>query len=319
MSAFLVTGGLGFIGHHVAKELLRQGNRVVIVDNFSNANMGLVDELEKTQQTEKDVLLYKLDIRNSKRLTEIFSRERIETCIHLGAKISVNDSITQPHETLDVNITGTLNVLEACCYSNVSNFVFASSAAVYGNPKTLPISEEHVIRPISPYGASKAAGEALVSSYRSRIKNCIILRFFNVYGSGQTYTYAGVITKFIERLSNGLPPIIYGSGNQTRDFVQVSDVVKAIILAQENKPDKCDMTDITDTFNIGTGNPTSIEQLADMLIDIFGLKEKIRPVYSQSVAGDIMHSYADIQKAKEKLMFFPKQELKKGLMEQQFP
>ena len=148
-------------------------------------------------------------------------------------KISVTESVTNPSDTLDVNILGTLNVLEACSKSGVRKLVFASSAAAYGEPRTFPISEDHVLNPLSPYGASKAAAEVLISSYRNlnKIPNAISLRFFNVYGIGQSIEYAGVITKFHERLSKGEAPIIFGDGEQTRDFVSVNDVVDAILLA----------------------------------------------------------------------------------------
>ena len=126
----------------------------------------------------------------------------------LRAKISVHDSIMQPDETLDVNVRGTLNILQACCDNSIDNFIFASSVAVYGHPNGLPLSEDHMTQPISPYGASKVAGEALVSSFSSKLGSSIILRFFNVHGEGQTQTYAGVITRFRERLSSRLPPII---------------------------------------------------------------------------------------------------------------
>jgi UDP-glucose 4-epimerase len=312
----LVTGGSGFIGHHLTKELISEKYKIVIVDSLANSNECFMNELKKNKNIHENMVLYKQDIRNKQALFDIFKHENIDTCIHLAALSSVQDSITKPLETIQVNVIGTLNLLEACCDNNVDNFVFASSAAVYGHPKTLPISEDHRTQPISPYGASKVAGEALVSSFRSSLKNCQILRFFNVYGKGQTSHYAGVITKFMERLSNRLPPIIYGKGNQTRDFVHVSDIVQAIILVAEGMPNLSDSTDNVTTFNIGTGKPTSVLELANMLIDIYGLGGKLQPIFSDPIAGDIIHSYADLRKSKDLLKFSAKEDLRSGLTKQ---
>ena len=150
-----------------------------------------------------------------------------------GAKISVPESITNPGETKNVNIKGTFNILEACSQVDLKNFVFISSSAVYGEAKVLPITEDQLLDPLSPYGDSKIAGEALVSSFKDtgKIQNGISLRMFNVFGEGQSSEYAGVITKFAERLSASLPPVLYGDGNQIRDFIFVDDVVNAIVLS----------------------------------------------------------------------------------------
>jgi UDP-glucose 4-epimerase len=314
MHKVLVTGGSGFIGHHLVRELISQKYRVIVVDSLVNSNEGFTNDLEKNKTIRENVLLYKQDIRNKQALFDIFEREKIDTCIHLAAQISVQDSIIHPFRTVDVNIIGTLNILQACCANNVNNFVFASSAAVYGHPKTLPLSEDEMVQPISPYGASKVAGEALVSSYKSKIKHCLSLRFFNAYGKGQTSAYAGVITKFMERLSNRLPPIIYGKGNQTRDFIHVSDIVQAIILVAESMPDRSDFMDNNSQFNIGTGKPTSILELANILIDIFGLSGELQPIFSDPIPGDILHSYADIEKSKSLLKLSAKEDLRSGLM-----
>ncbi len=169
-------------------------------------------------------------------------------------------------------LMGPLTVLEACTKNNVNNFVFASSAAVYGEPKNWPISESHILSPLSPYGASKVAGEALVSCYRNlnQIQNTLSLRFFNIYGKGQSPQYAGVITKFTERLSQRLPPIIYGDGNQTRDFISVNDVVNAILLAAKLNDEDNSNNASNMTLNIATGRPIRIKDLARLMIKISG-------------------------------------------------
>jgi UDP-glucose 4-epimerase len=259
----------------------------------------------------------KEDIRDYDAISSVFGTESVDTCIHLAAKTSVPDSITRPRETLEVNVIGTLNMLQICRDNNVRNFVFASSAAVYGHANALPASEEQSPQPISPYGASKLGGEALVSSFKSAIKNSKILRFFNVYGRGQTSTYAGVIKKFTQRLSNHLPPIIYGTGNQTRDFIHVSDVVSAITLAVEARGNTDECENDSFVFNIGTGKPITITELAHLMIRAFGLEGEIEPLYSEAILGDIENSYADIRKAEKILKFSAKDILRSGTLDWQ--
>jgi UDP-glucose 4-epimerase len=291
LTNILVTGGAGFIGHHLVRRLSKDNDcKITIIDNLSNSNKNF-----GTQLPNRNIIFYKEDIRNRETISDILKRERIETCIHLAAKISVFESIVKPYDTVDVNVNGTLSILDACADNDVKNFVFASSAAVYGAPKVLPVLEDHPLEPLSPYGASKVACEALATSYRNsgKIPNTTSLRFFNVYGEGQTLEYAGVITKFLERLSKGLPPIIFGDGKQTRDFISVEDVVTAILLAVESK--------VPGVFNIGTGKPISISELATKLINAFDLE--IKPIYEKAKQGDIVHSYANTLKSADVLNF----------------
>jgi UDP-glucose 4-epimerase len=256
------------------------------------------------------VTFYKEDIRNKETIADIVKREQIDTCIHLAAKISVTDSIANPFETVDVNVNGTLSLLDACARNDVKSFIFASSAAVYGSASVLPIPEDHVLEPLSPYGASKVSGEALITSYKGsgKIKNALSLRFFNIYGEGQSPQYAGVITKFAERLARGLPPIIFGTGEQTRDFVSVNDVVNAIVQAAPAD------NGISGIFNIGTGKPISINELARKMIEAFKLPD-LEPLYDDALEGDIMHSYADITRSKEILGFSPPDTIESSLKE----
>jgi UDP-glucose 4-epimerase len=314
VSNILVTGGMGFIGHHLVKELISNKHKVIILDNLSNSNKDFMTECKHNEHIDRNIALYRQDIRNKAAANRIFELQPIDGCIHLCAKIDVQDSILNPHETIDVNVNGTLNILQACRENNVDNFVLASSASVYGHAQNLPIPEEHVTQPISPYGASKVAAEALVSSFRSNLKNCKILRFFNVYGKGQTPSYAGVITKFIDRLSNRLPPVIYGNGSQTRDFVHVSDVVRAIILAIEINDKKGPHIYSPNIFNIGTGKHTSVSDLAFILINIFDLNREINPVFADPIVGDIVHSYGEVERAKDVLGFESRVDLKSWLI-----
>jgi UDP-glucose 4-epimerase len=215
MKNVMVTGGAGFIGVQLLKKLLSiKLDKVIVIDNLSNMNPTFNNILKSDSLS-----FYKADIRNKQEILDIIKNEPIDTCIHLAAIVSVLDSINNPDYTIDVNINGTYNVLDACSRTRVKNFIFSSSCAVYGESNNTPLSENDPLMPSSPYGASKAAGEVLVSTYRrmKKIQNAISLRFFNVYGENQNPQYAGVITRFIARLSKGLAPTIFGDGEQTRD------------------------------------------------------------------------------------------------------
>jgi len=317
MERILITGGAGFIGHHLVSKLLPQRQyRIIVIDNLSTGRKeNLFSDQSKSVNNGVPLSFYEEDILNTDRIFNIFKHEGADTCIHLAAKTSVLDSTANPYHTVCVNIIGTLNILEACYKHGVKNFIFASSAAVYGEPQKLPIFEEDPLRPLSMYGASKVAGEALVSSYRSvgKIENAVSLRIFNVYGEGQSPDYAGVITAFIERLSKGLSPIIYGDGTQTRDFIFVQDVVDAIILAakQSNKEKRFPPL-LPSVFNIGTGIQVSVSDLAIKMIKLFGLD--LSPLYRDRVSNeDIRRSCADITRLKKKLKFNITHDLDHGL------
>lgn len=292
----LVTGGSGFIGHHLVKALSKNPENVVtIIDDLSNSNPNFrIEEF-------KNIAFYKEDIRNREAVRTIVHNENIDTCVHLAAKISVPDSIVDPFTTVDVNVNGMLSVLDACARNNVKQFVFASSAAVYGESRVVPTNESQELTPLSPYGASKVAGEALLDSFRNSgmIRNGVSLRFFNVYGVGQSPEYAGVITKFAERLSSGRPPIIYGTGHQTRDFISVDDIIQAIVLAADSE--------LSGVFNVGTGTSTSVNDLARLMRNIY--RVEMQPIHHEAQKGDIVHSCADISRAKQLLNFLPQGEL----------
>ncbi len=295
----LVTGALGFIGHHLCLHLSSRGYDVVGVDNLSRGVRRRIKLLE-----ENNVKVIVADVRDTELMYKILSQYRVSAVVHLAALISVEESFEKPLLYEDVNAKGTISLVLAANKAGVERIVYASSAAVYGNPVRLPIDEDHPLKPLSPYGASKLVGEFYAKTLFKGNRGVIVLRLFNVYGPGQNPEYAGVITRFMERLSQGKPPVIYGSGEQTRDFIHVLDVVEAV--------EKALTTSYSGyVLNIGTGRPTKIKDLAYTMIKLYGLE--LEPVYAPPRKGDIMHSYADISLAKRILGWSPRISLEEGL------
>ena len=294
----LVTGVAGFIGSHLCSSLLSRGFEVWGLDDLSRGDRGRVRELE-----ELGLRFVRVDIRDRVEVERVLREVRPVGVAHLAALISVPESFEKPDLYMAVNVEGTRNLVLAASEVGVERFVYASSAAVYGNPIRLPIDEDHPTKPISPYGKSKLLGEKCVlNEFRG---SAFSLRLFNVYGRGQNPEYAGVITKFLERVSRGEPPIIYGDGEQTRDFVYVGDVVDAFIRALTSSLRGAYV------FNIGTGNAVTINQLAGMIIKLAGLN--VEPIHVDPRPGDIRHSYADISRTKKVLGWQPKISLEEGL------
>jgi len=306
LERILVTGGAGFIGTHLVNELSPVCD-LAVIDNLSNKKSHHNAQTLK----EKKILFFKEDIMNKEKITEIIRICKPDSCVHLAAKISVPESILDPYSTLSVNITGTLNILKACTHNSVKRLVFSSSAAVYGHVDTLPTPENIKLRPISPYGASKVAAEEIIGAYANlRLFDSLIsLRFFNVFGAGQSDEYSGVISKFKARIQEGSSPVIFGDGNQQRDFVSVGDVINSIIVAL-NPPNGV----TNGTFNIATGVPTSITDLAKIMTRIMG-KPALYPTYKKAAEGDIRISYADTTKSESVLNFVAKSDLEYGLQE----
>ncbi len=302
-SKTLVTGGAGFIGSHIVDRLLKEGFEVTVIDDLSTGRRENIAH----HQDRKDFHFVKGDIRNTALVKKVV--EDVDAVFHEAALVSVPRSIEDPLLTNEINVSRTLNLLKACTDANVKRFIYASSTAIYGDTETLPKHEKLMPQPISPYAVSKLAAENYVKIYHKVYGlNTICLRYFNVYGSRQTYSpYSGVITIFINNLLKNEPPVIYGDGKQTRDFVHVQDVVEANVLALTRE------TAIGEVLNVATGTPTTINQLVAVLQQI--MKTSLEPVYTSPRPGDIRHSYADITRANKLLQYNPEISLKDGLTE----
>jgi len=295
-----VTGGAGFIGRYCVRSFLEKNYEVTIFDNFSNSSEDMISDLLNDGTN-----LIKGDITVQDQVSKAISGHNV--VIHLAAKNSVEESIKFPEQTFNANVDGIKNILESCVKHNIKNLIATSSAAVYGETQNLPISENHKTSPSSPYGESKLKMEQLIQSFSKKYNlNSIMLRIFNVYGKGQSQEYAGVITKFLERISKNEPLEIFGDGLQTRDFVSIHDVVDVMNLAISNIEGKHG-----DVFNIASGKSISVNELAKLMLSISG--KDLGTIYKPAKSSEIRFSQADISLAKKELGFFPKIELKKGI------
>jgi len=294
----IITGGAGFIGSHLAEELA-ENNEVVVIDNLSTGKLENIKHL-----IDKKIVFKKGDIRDIDSLENLF--EGADYVFHQAAVPSVPRSIKDPVSANEVNVNGTLNVLIAAKNCDVKKVIYASSSSVYGDTPTLPKKEDMLPNPLSPYAVSKLTGEYYCKAFSVVYGlKTVCLRYFNVYGPKQdpTSQYAAVIPRFITRILDNKPPIIYGDGKQTRDFTYVKDVVIANILAAE--------TDAEGVFNIANGKRISINELANEIMDIIG--KRLDPIYDKPRPGDIKDSLADISKARMKINYKPKYNLEKGL------
>ena len=293
----LVTGGAGFIGSHIVEDLLKEKAEVRVLDNLSAGNLKNIPE--------KEIEFIKGDITDRAILDEIM--KDVDYVFHEAAQTSVAYSITHPKTTWDINIRGTKLLLNAAVKAGVKRFIFASSAAIYGNALP-PLKESKEGKPISPYGDSKRMGEILMNEYYEKEGlDTVSLRYFNCYGPRQNpdSEYSGVISKFTKLISQKKSPTIFGTGSQTRDFIYVKDVVNANILAMKAKNTKAE------SFNIATGSAISINELFKVLKSVF--KSDIEPIFEPEKIGDIKYSFADVSKAKEHLDFEAETSIETGL------
>ncbi len=291
----LVTGASGQLGSYLI-EYLSRDHEVTGLDLRNPAV-----KHKKCQFVQGDINDYRL---------AMDSCRGKDAVIHTAAQVSVDRSITDPVFDARENILGTVNMLEAATKSMAGHFIYISSAAIYGTPQKIPVGEDHPTRPLSPYGVSKLAGENYAFAFGETYGlNVTSIRPFNIYSQRQdpNSPYSGVITRFIDRVKEGKPPVIHGDGSQTRDFVHASDVIKMIGLCLD-KPESAGTA-----FNCGTGKGISIRELADTIIEISGkgLETELAPPRK----GDIKDSVADISRAKKTLGYRPGVKLKNGLSE----
>ncbi|AMQ17680.1 SDR family oxidoreductase [Thermococcus peptonophilus] len=289
----VVTGGAGFIGSHLAWELVKD-NDVIVVDNLYTG---------KEENVPPGAKLVRADIRDYEATAELISNA--DYVFHEAAQVSVVESIRDPAFTEEVNVLGTLNVLKALLEGH-GKLIFASSAAVYGDNPHLPLKETERPRPLSPYGITKATAEEYLRVFHELYGLPVVsLRYFNVFGPRQSANqYAGVISIFINRALKGEPLVIFGDGKQTRDFIYVRDVVRANLLVAESRKANGGV------FNVATGRETTILELAMKIIEITGTTSSI--VFDKPRPGDIKHSRADISEIR-KLGFEPEWSLEEGL------
>ena len=294
---FVVTGGAGFVGSYLVKLLVEEGHKITVIDNLHKGKK------ENLASVINKIKFQKIDIRDYESMRKIL--KNIDGVFHQAALTVVQDSFLMPEEYFDVNVRGTENIFKLAI-ENKFKVVYASSSSVYGHKLETPIAEDTERNPINPYGKTKLETEHLVEKYSKLNAEIIGLRYFNVFGIGQTLDYAGVITKFLDRIRVGKAPIIFGKGSQIRDFIHVNDVARANLLAMESNSSNL-------IVNIGTGNAISILDLANMMINVSGLK--IDPIFTEAVVGDIEKSHADISQAKKHFNWEPKIELQDWLTE----
>lgn len=298
----LITGGAGFIGSHLVDELVKE-NEVVVIDNFS---IGSKKNLEQAIKT-GNLKIIKGDIVNLKTVKETMSG--IQVIFHLAA-MGVRESLNNPFLVHEINALGTLNLLVEARKNKIKRFIHVSSSEVYGSARYVPMDENHPLNPETVYGASKLAGEQYaLSFFRTYGFETIVVRPFNTYGPRSPFAgpYGEVIPRFMIRAMNGLPPIVFGSGKQTRDFTYVADTVNGIISASQN--DKL----IGDVVNIAYGQERSINDVAKIILGILG-KENLKIEYQEARPGDVRRHFADIRKAKRILKFKAKTPLEKGIV-----
>jgi len=304
-SRILVTGGAGFIGSHIVDRLLKEGFEVTIIDDLSTGRLENIAQ----HQDRDEFHVIKGDIRDRNLVKE--TMKGIDAVFHEAALASVTISVQKPTLTNDINVTGTINLLKAASDLHVKRFIYASSAAIYGDTPSPQKREDMTLNPRSPYGVSKVAAENYVKLFHKVYGlETVSLRYFNVYGPRQRFdidcAYGGAITIFTNRLLRNMSPVIYGDGEQTRDFVYIEEIVKANMLALNSKKAA------GEAFNIGTGMPVSVNRIAEILKEALNRKD-LKNIYADPRPTDIRHGYADIEKAKKILGYNPDFPIKKGI------
>ena len=300
---FLITGGAGFIGSHLCDKYTKEGHTVLCLDNFISGNLMNVRHLLDY----RNFKLIKGDIRDLDLLERII--RDIDVVFHLAAQIHVDRSYIEPRLTYDINVTGTQNILEAARMHDAKKLIYASTSEVYGSAQYVPIDESHPLAAVHPYGASKIAADRLCYAYANTYGiDIFIMRFFNIFGPRQRdIGYGGVISIFTRRVLSNMPPIIYGDGQQTRDYTYIEDAIRAYdLVLNHNDP-------IVEPINFGRGEEVSILDLANKIINLCGRKSNIEPVHVEPRIGEVGRLISDATKAKSLLGWEPKVSLEEGL------
>lgn len=295
-----ITGGAGFVGSHLTEALVKRGDKVTVLDNFSTGKR------ENLSAVQKEAIVLEGDTRDQDAMMRAL--KGAEAVFHLAAQISVSYSFEHPLETHDVNARAALAALLAALQSGVKRLIFASSAAVYGDSGKSKQAEDDILMPLSPYAIQKITGENYLRVLGEPELCAVSLRYFNIFGPRQDESspYAGVITKFIQRMLRGQRPVIYGDGSATRDFVYIDDVVRANLKTLE-----APRSIGGERINIATGRPVSVTELSQTLNTILGAS--LEPIFEKEREGDIRHSLADTTKSRNMLAYEPQTAFEEGL------
>ncbi len=300
----MITGAAGFLGSHLSEKYVNEGHIVYGIDNLLNGNLNNV----RTLLHRKNFKFIHDDIRNN----ELYSKipTDLDAVIHLAAQIHVDRSIVNPAETFDINVSGTMKILEYARRNDIGKILFASTSEVYGSANYVPMDEDHPLAAQHPYGVSKIAADRLCYTYNETYDLGIdIIRCFNFFGPRQKDSgYGGVIAIFINRVLQNKPPIIYGDGNQTRDYMYVDDAVNAydLVLKSNNNPGKYGI-------NFGTGTEKSVNQIAELILKYSGNQKDLSAIHVNARPTEVQRLFADISKAQKSLGFVPNIEFEKGV------
>lgn len=301
----IITGGAGFIGSHLCDKFIGEGHEVVCLDNFLSGNLTNVRHLLDY----RNFKLVKGDVRDFEILEKIV--RDVEVIFHLAAQIHVDRSYVEPRLTYDINVMGTQNILELARLNDIKKVIHASTSEVYGSSFYYPMDEKHPLNAPHPYGASKIAADRMCYAYiQTYGMNVSIMRLFNVFGPRQRdIGYGGVISIFTRRVLNGATPIIYGDGQQTRDYTYIADAVQAYYLAFKHAEP------INEPVNFGSGKEVTVVDLANKIIDYSGRTDVRKPVHVAARPGEVKRLIADNTRARELLGWKPEYDLDKGLRE----
>lgn len=309
MKTFLITGGAGFIGSSLADKLLEYGHKVLVIDNFCDFyDPKLKEKNIEINKNNENYKIYREDIRNKEKLSEIFNENKIDCVIHLAAMAGVRPSIENPVLYQEVNCLGTQNILEEMKKHNLKNLVMASSSSVYGNCKDVPFREDMVVDyAISPYAATKKANEVMTHVYHKLCNmNVIMLRFFTVYGPKQRPDLA--INKFTSLMINNEEIPMFGDGTTSRDYTYIDDIVGGIIKSIDYVLSNNNVYEI---INLGNSSPTSLIEMINTIGKVLNIEPKIKQLPMQP--GDVDRTFADITKAKNLLGYEPKTSFEEGI------